>query len=407
MQNKRKIINDPVFGFINIPNDFIYHIIQHRYFQRLNRIKQLGLSSFVYPGAQHTRMLHSLGAMYLMGEALKQLQQHGNEITNDEFDAAMAAILLHDIGHGPFSHALENTLVSDISHEEISLFLMQKINEELNGKLDLTIKIFKNEYYKKFLHQLVSGQLDVDRLDYLRRDSFFSGVTEGIIGSARIIKMLNVKNDDLVVEEKGIYSIENFLFARRFMYWQVYYHKTSVAAESMLIKILQRAKFLSMNGVKLFATPSLHYFLKNDIDKASFVSNNLALESFVSLDDSDILSTIKVWKVAEDKVLSELCRRFVDRQLFRSETTQEPVTEERKRQLVEQYQQHFGISEEDANYFWFEECVSPNTYNYDDEKILILYRDGSLHDITEASDILNVKLLKNAASKYYLCYLKL
>ncbi len=407
MQNKRKIINDPVFGFINIPNDFIYHIIQHRYFQRLNRIKQLGLSSFVYPGAQHTRMLHSLGAMYLMGEALKQLQQHGNEITNEEFDAAMAAILLHDIGHGPFSHALENTLVSDISHEEISLMLMQKINEELNGKLDLTIKIFKNEYHKKFLHQLVSGQLDVDRLDYLRRDSFFSGVTEGIIGSARIIKMLNVKNDDLVVEEKGIYSIENFLFARRFMYWQVYYHKTSVAAESMLIKILQRAKFLSMNGVKLFATPSLHYFLKNDIDKASFVSNNLALESFVSLDDSDILSTIKVWKVAEDKVLSELCRRFVDRQLFRSETTQEPVTEERKRQLVEQYQQHFGISEEDANYFWFEECVSPNTYNYDDEKILILYRDGSLHDITEASDILNVKLLKNAASKYYLCYLKL
>ena len=407
MQNKRKIINDPVFGFINIPNDFIYHIIQHRYFQRLNRIKQLGLSSFVYPGAQHTRMLHSLGAMYLMGEALKQLQQHGNEITNEEFDAAMAAILLHDIGHGPFSHALENTLVSDISHEEISLMLMQKINEELNGKLDLTIKIFKNEYHKKFLHQLVSGQLDVDRLDYLRRDSFFSGVTEGIIGSARIIKMLNVKNDDLVVEEKGIYSIENFLFARRFMYWQVYYHKTSVAAESMLIKILQRAKFLSMNGVKLFATPSLHYFLKNDIDKASFVSNNLALESFVSLDDSDILSTIKVWTVAEDKVLSELCRRFVDRQLFRSETTQEPVTEERKRQLVEQYQQHFGISEEDANYFWFEECVSPNTYNYDDEKILILYRDGSLHDITEASDILNVKLLKNAASKYYLCYLKL
>lgn len=407
MQNKRKIINDPVFGFINIPNDFIYHIIQHRYFQRLNRIKQLGLSSFVYPGAQHTRMLHSLGAMYLMGEALKQLQQHGNEITNEEFDAAMAAILLHDIGHGPFSHALENTLVSDISHEEISLMLMQKINEELNGKLDLTIKIFKNEYHKKFLHQLVSGQLDVDRLDYLRRDSFFSGVTEGIIGSARIIKMLNVKNDDLVVEEKGIYSIENFLFARRFMYWQVYYHKTSVAAESMLIKILQRAKFLSMNGFKLFATPSLHYFLENDIDKAFFVSNNLALESFVSLDDSDILSTIKVWTATDDKVLSELCRRFVNRQLFRSETTQEPVTEERKRQLVEQYQQHFGISEEDANYFWFEECVSPNTYNYDDEKILILYRDGSLHDITEASDILNVKLLKNAASKYYLCYLKL
>jgi HD superfamily phosphohydrolase len=342
-----------------------------------------------------------------MNEAIKQLKQKEQKITEEESNAALAAILMHDIGHGPFSHVLENTLVHGISHEEISIRLMQEINKELNGELDLAIEIFKDEYSKRFLHQLISGQLDVDRLDYLRRDSFFSGVTEGIIGSARIIKMLNVKNDDLVVEEKGIYSIENFLFARRFMYWQVYYHKTSVAAESMLIKILQRAKFLSMNGVKLFATPSLHYFLKNDIDKASFVSNNLALESFVSLDDSDILSTIKVWTATDDKVLSELCRRFVNRQLFRSETTQEPVTEERKRQLVEQYQQHFGISEEEANYFWFEECVSPNTYNYDDEKILILYRDGSLHDITEASDILNVKLLKNAASKYYLCYLKL
>lgn len=407
MQNKRKIINDPVFGFINIPNDFIYHIIQHRYFQRLNRIKQLGLSSFVYPGAQHTRMLHSLGAMYLMGEALKQLQQHGNNISDEEFDAALSAILLHDVGHGPFSHALENTLVSGVSHEEISLLLMQKINTELNGKLDLTIQIFKNEYHKKFLHQLVSGQLDVDRLDYLRRDSFFTGVTEGIIGSARIIKMLNVKNDDLVVEEKGIYSIENFLFARRFMYWQVYYHKTSVAAECMLIKILQRAKELSMNGSKLFATPALRYFLENIIDKKTFMSDDEALEHFISLDDSDILSTIKVWATSNDKVLAELCKRFANRQLFHTEITQEATSEEKKYLLIEQYKQQFDISDSEAKYFLFEECVSANTYNHEDEKILILYRDGSLHDITEASDILNVRLLKNATSKYYFCYLQL
>jgi len=406
MQNKRKIINDPVFGFINIPNDFIYHIIQHRYFQRLNRIKQLGLSSFVYPGAQHTRMLHSLGAMYLMGETLKQLQQHGNDISDEEFNAALSAILLHDVGHGPFSHALENTLVSGVSHEEISLLLMQKINAELNGKLDLTIQIFKNEYHKKFLHQLVSGQLDVDRLDYLRRDSFFTGVTEGIIGSARIIKMLNVKNDDLVVEEKGIYSIENFLFARRFMYWQVYYHKTSVAAECMLIKILLRAKELSMNGIKLFATPALHYFLENNIDKKTFMSNSDALEHFISLDDSDILSTIKVWATNSDTVLSELCKRFANRQLFHTEITQNPTSENKKQLLMEQYKQQFDISETEAKYFLSEECVSANTYNYEDEKILILYRDGTLHDITEASDILNVKLLKNA-SKYYFCYLQL
>lgn len=407
MQNKRKIINDPVFGFINIPNDFIYNVIQHRYFQRLNRIKQLGLSSFAYPGAQHTRLLHSLGAMYLMSEALKQLQQHGNVITDEEFDAALSAILLHDVGHGPFSHALENTLVSGVSHEEISLLLMQKMNDEFDGKLDLTIKIFRNEYHKKFLHQLVSGQLDVDRLDYLRRDSFFTGVTEGIIGSARIIKMLNVKNDNLVVEEKGIYSIENFLFARRFMYWQVYYHKTSVAAECMLIKILKRAKYLTSEGKKIFAPPALRYFLENTIDKKSFLSDNSALEHFVSLDDSDILSTVKVWASSEDKVLSELCKHFVNRQLFRSDITQEPASIEKKRQLITQYKQHFGITNEEAEYFFFEECISANTYNCEDEKILILYRDGTLHDITEASDILNVKLLKNAVSKYYLCYLRL
>ncbi len=406
MQNKRKIINDPVFGFINILNDFVFNIIEHRYFQRLHRIRQLGMSSIVYPGAQHTRKLHSLGAMHLMSEALKQLRQNGNEITDDEFNAALGAILLHDVGHGPFSHVLENTLVSGISHEEISLLLMQKINEDFGGALDLTIRIFKDEYHKRFLHQLVSGQLDVDRLDYLRRDSFFTGVTEGIIGSARIIKTLNVKNDNLVVEAKGIYSIENFLFARRFMYWAVYYHKTSVAAEGMLIRLLQRAKYLVAQGAELFASPSLNYFLKNTVDKECFVSDPMALQHFVSLDDSDILSAIKVWADADDRVLSELCRRFNDRELFHTDITPEAPSETKKHDLIAQYQQHFGIDESEAQYFMFEESVSATTYNHEDEKILVLYRDGTLRDITDASDILDIQLLNNTKSKHFFCYLR-
>ncbi len=406
MQNKRKIINDPVFGFINIPNDFVFNIIEHPYFQRLHRIRQLGMSSIVYPGAQHTRKLHSLGAMHLMSEALKQLRQNGNEITDEEFNAALGAILLHDIGHGPFSHVLENTLVSGISHEEISLLLMQKINKDFGGALDLTISIFQNEYHKRFLHQLLSGQLDVDRLDYLRRDSFFTGVTEGIIGSARIIKTLNVKNDNLVVEAKGIYSIENFLFARRFMYWAVYYHKTSVAAEGMLIRLLQRAKHLVAQGKELFASPALNYFLKNEVNKERFLSDTEALQHFVSLDDSDILSAIKVWADADDKVLSELCQRFNNRELFHTDITPEAPSEAKKRDLIEQYQQHFGIDESQAQYFMFEESVSATTYNHEDEKILVLYRDGTLRDITDASDILDVQLLNNTKSKHFLCYLR-
>ncbi|MBO5975358.1 MAG: HD domain-containing protein, partial [Paludibacteraceae bacterium] len=312
---RQKIINDPVFGFITIPNEFIYSLIKHPFIQRLNRIKQLGLSSFVYPGAQHTRFLHSIGAMFLMNEAIKQLQQKSQNITEEESNATLAAILMHDIGHGPFSHVLENTLVHDISHEEISVILMQEINKELNGKLDLAIEIFKDNYPKHFLHQLISGQLDVDRLDYLRRDSFFSGVTEGNIGSARIIKMLNVSNDNLVIEEKGIYSIENFLIARRFMYWQVYYHKTSVAAECMLIKILQRAQELARQGVELFCSPALRYFLYNNVTKERFFSDPEALLMFVNLDDSDIFSAIKSWRNSDDKILSILSQRFMDRQL--------------------------------------------------------------------------------------------
>ena len=315
-QNKRKIINDPVFGFINVPNDFLYDIIQHPYFQRLQRIKQLGLSSFVYPGAQHTRMLHSLGAMHLMGEAIQQLREAGHEITTQEAEAVRACILLHDIGHGPFSHTLEHSIVQHISHEQISLRMMKRMNDEYDGKLTLALEIFTNNYHKHFLHQLVSSQLDMDRLDYLSRDSFYCGVSEGIVGSARIIKMLNVHNDKLVVEAKGIYSIEKFLVARRLMYWQVYLHKTSTAAEIMLINILRRAKELSSRGVELFGPPALLYFLSREITFSDFDNSPEALDNFAMLDDSDILCAVKVWSNHTDLVLSTLCHDFSNRKLF-------------------------------------------------------------------------------------------
>lgn len=404
---RQKIINDPVFGFITIPNEFIYSLIKHPFFQRLNRIKQLGLSSIVYPGAQHTRFLHSIGAMFLMNEAIKQLKQKEQNITEEESNAALAAILMHDIGHGPFSHVLENTLVHGISHEEISIRLMQEINNELNGKLDLAIEIFKDEYSKRFLHQLISGQLDVDRLDYLRRDSFFSGVTEGNIGSARIIKMLNVANDNLVIEEKGIYSIENFLIARRFMYWQVYYHKTSVAAECMLIKILQRAQELALQGVELFCSPALRYFLYNNVTKEKFTTEQEALQMFVSLDDSDILSAIKSWSNSSDKVLSVLSQRFINRRLFKIEINSSSVLEKVKTDLIEKYSRYFDISSHEASYFFCEEQVSTRTYNTEDENILILFRNGETKDVASSSDILNVNVLKTSVEKHYLCYTRI
>ena len=356
--NKQKIINDPVFGFINIPNDFLYDIIQHPYFQRLHRIKQLGLSSVVYPGAQHTRMQHSLGAMHLMGEAIAQLRQQGHEISHDEAEAARACILLHDIGHGPFSHALEHSLVSGISHEEISMLMMQRLNIEFEGHLNLALEIFKNTYAKKFLHQLVSGQLDMDRLDYLSRDSFFSGVSEGIIGAARIIKMLNLHNGELVVDIKGIYSIEKFLVARRLMYWQVYLHKTSVAAEKMLVNILKRAKELAAHGDVLFASPALHYFLYNDIDRNAFIHNKVSLENFAMLDDSDLICAFKVWISHKDIVLSTLCRDFINRRLFKVEINALSVSESKQKSYIVQYMRYFGISEHEANYFIGDEIVS-------------------------------------------------
>ncbi|HHT22026.1 MAG TPA: HD domain-containing protein [Bacteroidales bacterium] len=405
---KRKIINDPVFGFINIPNDFLYDIIQHRYFQRLHRIKQLGLSSFVYPGAQHTRMLHSLGAMHLMGEAIAQLRLTGQEITCEEEDVARACMLLHDIGHGPFSHTLEHTIVHGISHEQLSLWMMQRMNEEMGGKLDLTIRIFTNQYEKHFLHQLVSSQLDMDRLDYLSRDSFFCGVSEGIIGSQRIIKMLNLHNDRLVVEEKGIYSIEKFLVARRLMYWQVYLHKTSVASEKMLTNILTRAKELASKGEELFAPPSLQFFLYNKLTKTDFESSSEPLDKFAELDDADILSAVKVWSNYPDKVLSTLCHNFTNRKLFKVIMLKNKEEgEELRASYLEKYKAKFGFDEREASYFISEEIVSTDTYSPQDETIDILYKDGTVKDIAEASDMLNIQVLTKKVEKHYLCYFKI
>ncbi|MEA4936967.1 MAG: HD domain-containing protein [Paludibacter sp.] len=407
MNNKRKIINDPVFGFINIPDNFLYDIIQHPYFQRLHRIKQLGLSSYVYPGAQHTRMQHSLGAMHLMGEAISQLRLAGHSISSEEEMGVKACILLHDIGHGPFSHALEHSLVPEVSHEEISLLIMEKMNREFEGKLSLAIEIFRNRYPKKFLHQLVSGQLDMDRLDYLSRDSFFCGVSEGIIGASRIIKMLNLHNDELVVEAKGIYSIEKFLVARRLMYWQVYLHKTSVAAEKMLVNILKRAKELASRGTDLFATPALHYFLYQKVGLSNFSSSGNGFENFIMLDDSDFFSALKVWSGHPDFVLSLLCKSFINRRLFKVEIRTEPTDDEYQHNIIKRYMERFNISENEARYFMGDEVVSTDTYSPEDDNINILMKDGSIKDIAEASDMLNIQVLTKKVQKHFFCYYKL
>ena len=407
MVYERKIINDPVFGFINIPKGLLYDIVRHPLLQRLTRIKQVGLSSVVYPGAQHTRFQHSLGAFYLMSEAITQLASKGNFIFDSEAEAVQAAILLHDIGHGPFSHVLEDTIVKGIPHEEISLMLMERMNKEMNGQLSLAIQIFKDEYPKRFLHQLVSGQLDMDRLDYLRRDSFYTGVTEGNIGSARIIKMLDVADDRLVVESKGIYSIENFLMARRLMYWQVYLHKTSVAYEKMLISTLLRAKELASQGIELFASPALHFFLYNDITPTEFYSNPDCLENFIQLDDNDIWTALKVWSTHTDKVLSTLSMGMINRNIFKVEISSEPISEDRKKELTLQISQQLDIPLSEANYFVSTPSIEKNMYDPADDSIDIIYNDGTIKNIAEASDMLNISLLSKKVKKYYLCYQKL
>ena len=399
-----KIINDPVFGFINIPKGLIMEVVTHPMVQRLHRIKQLGLSSMVYPGAQHTRFQHSLGAFFLMTEAIHSLRGKGVEITDHEAESVKIAILLHDVGHGPFSHVLENTIAPDVHHEEISLLLMEKMNRELGGRLDLAIRIYKDEYEKRFLHQLVSSQLDMDRLDYLRRDSFYTGVTEGNIGSARIIKMLNVKDDHLVVESKGIYSIENFLTARRLMYWQVYLHKTSVACEKMLINTLIRAKELARKGEELYVSPALRYFLYNDVTRESFFTDDKCLDTFIQLDDNDIWCALKSWTTHSDKVLSTLSTGLVNRRLFKVEVSAKPFSRQYKSDLIERICTTLGVSKREAAYLHCAVTLEKDMYSPFDDHIEILYNDGSTCDIAEASDMFNLSLLQKKVKKYFMCY---
>ena len=418
MANKRKIINDPVFGFLSIPNELIYDVLQHPYVQRLNRIRQLGLSYLVYPGAMHSRFGHSIGAMHLMQEAIMSLRLKGVAITEHEETSAMIAILLHDIGHGPFSHVLEHTLVDGVTHEDISLLMMERINEDLavtgdglrvtEKPLDTAIAIFKNEYEKHFLHQLISSQLDVDRMDYLCRDSFFTGVQEGRVASERLLKMLDVRDDKLVVQVKGIYSVEKFLVARRLMYWQVYLHKTSVAAEQHLIKILSRAKEIARGdglqviGDGLFCSPALKYFLYQPVTFDMFGTHSEALEQYALLDDNDVLCAIKAWISSEDKVLSALSKAFINRQLFRGELIESALTDAQKEALNKEYAEALGISEKDAEYMWSEHVSTSNTYSEKADSIGILYNDGTVRDIADASEILDLASLTRKPTKRYL-----
>ena len=411
--NDFKVINDPVFGFIRVPRGLLLDIVKHPLFQRLSRIKQLGMASVVYPGAQHTRFQHSLGAFHLMSEAILSLQQKGIFIFDSEAEALKAAILMHDIGHGPFSHVLEHTLISGISHEEISIMMMEQINRQMQGKLNLAISIFKDQYPKRFLHQLISSQLDMDRLDYLRRDSFFSGVTEGNIGSARIIKMLNVVDDKLVVEQKGIYSIENYLTTRRLMYWQVYLHKTTVAYEKTLVNLLCRAKFLARQGIEVFATPALRYFLYNDVTAEMFEHDEMALSNYELLDDNDIWASVKAWMSHEDRVLSILAHDLAERRIFRVEVSEHPFDDERVSNLQQQLADAYGVSFDDAAYLISINTIQKDMYNPNDDQIDILFKPTSddsdgvkpvVKDIANASELFNISLLSKKIRKYYLCY---
>lgn len=400
---KQKIYNDPVYGFITIPFQLINDLIAHPYFQRLRRIRQLGLTHYVYPGALHTRFHHALGAMYLMTQAIETLRAKGIEITTDEYESACAAILLHDIGHGPFSHALENSIVTSVPHEFISALFMDELNKEFNGRLTTAIAIFQNQYHKKFLHQLVSSQLDMDRLDYLNRDSFFTGVSEGVISSERIIKMLDVHEDSLVVEQKGIYSIEKFIIARRLMYWQVYLHKTVLSAENLLVRILQRAKELSLAGAELFATPAFAFFIKNNITQNDFQNDSKILKQFALLDDYDVFTSIKVWCNADDKILAMLCTNLVNRRLYKIKIQKEPIDKNELKVAQQKAIDIFNVDKNAANYFAFEGEVVNNAYKITSENINILFKDGTVQDIASASDNLNISVLSEPIVKHYLC----
>lgn len=406
IKNKKKILNDPVYGFITIPNQLIFRIIEHPWFQRLRRVQQLGLSNMVYPGAHHNRFHHAIGAMYLMNEVLDNLESKGVFILEHERTGALLAILLHDIGHGPYSHTLEHTLVKNVHHESLSLLIMERLNAEFDGKLETAISIFKGEYSKKFLHLLVASQLDMDRLDYLQRDSFYTGVSEGVVGSQRIIKMLNVVDDQLVVEEKGIYSIEKFLVARRLMYWQVYLHKTVVSAEQLLVKILERALEIYRQE-KLFASKPLTYFLENRLSFDDFKEAPEVLNNFMNLDDFDVLGAIKEWQNAEDKILRILCDRLINRKLLKIRIQNQPIDEKSLASKKIEVSRHYQISENDASYLVFSGELLNEAYDPVGDEIKILYKNGEVKDIVTASDNLNISSLSGYVKKYFYCFPKL
>ena len=411
LTNKRKIINDPVYGFISIPGEFVFDLIEHPYFQRLRNIKQLGLTSFVYPGATHSRFQHGLGALHLMDMAISTLRSKGVVITPAEEEATVAAILLHDAGHGPFSHALETSIISGITHEDLSLLLMKKLNEEFSGKMELAIEIFSGSYKRKFLHELISGQMDMDRLDYLRRDSFFTGVIEGSVGSERIIRMLNVVDDSLVIEEKGIYSLEKFLIARRLMYWQVYMHKTVLSSESLLVKILKRAKELAAEGQDIYTTPALRFFLYNRIGHSDLTEDGaftpgIIAANFTRLDDSDILACIKYWADHSDKVLSDLSERLVKRDLLAIELQNEPFSRERVRELKSMAGSLMCVEPGYEDYYVFTDTVSNMAYTPDAPEVKILLKNGKTEGISEVSDMFDHRFLSERITKYFICYPK-
>lgn len=403
--NKKKIINDPVYGFIHIQSELIYDIIQHPYFQRLRHIKQLGLANLIYPGAMHTRFQHALGAMHLMGRALENLRNKKIDISAEEMEAAQLAVLLHDIGHGPFSHALEESLLPSIQHESLSYLFMNELNKEFKGALDLTLKIFRNSYKRKFFHQLVSSQLDMDRLDYLKRDCFFTGVEEGTIGVDRIIAMLTVHHNELVVEEKGIYSIENFITARRLMYWQVYLHKTSVAAERLLVNLINRAKHLSQSGQSITASESLKIFLEKPVSFEEFKSKPQLLNHFGNLDDNDIWGAIKFWQNDQDKILSSLSRMLIERKLFRIKFSTAAIRKEDVNNVKEAVSKHYQVLRAEAPYLFSYGSVSNEAYT-EGQKINILMKSGEVVDIAQASDLPSIQALSKTVKKNYLCWPK-
>ena len=402
--NKLKIFNDPIYGFITIPNTLIYDLIQHPYFQRLRRISQMGMSYLVYPGAHHTRFHHALGCMHIMQKAVQTLQFKGVSISEEEENALYIAILLHDIGHGPYSHAMEHSIVEEVHHEELSLLFMEQLNKEFEGKLGLAIQVFKGEYHRKFMLQLISSQLDMDRMDYLKRDSFYSGVAEGNINSERLIQMMNVQDDYLVIEEKGIYSVEKFLVARRLMYWQAYLHKTSVVAELILTKILKRAKELTQKGILLPCSESLQFFMQNKISLSDF--DKSVLDKFSYLDDYDVMGAIKSWQFNDDFVLQSLCKMILNRDLLKIQITDDKPNKENLLAIRNKYIAMAGISDKEADYFVFKGKLKNQAYSKLSEPIRILKKDKTIEDVVEASDQLHLKALSKPVTKYFICFPK-